>query len=106
MAVYSKKLAAGQTGGGGDELVFTAPPLGVIVVRDVTLVVSGSGATLLQMYTISGLVRSYIQSIVSPVRAQSYQLSCRHVLDPGEELWINDYAAATYYRICGYLLGG
>lgn len=105
MAVYSVLLAKGHAATGLTQ-VYAAPVDGVVVVRDVVLIVTGTPPSYMGLYSLDpGGALGYIMSQANPVQLQSYHWSGRQVLVPNEQLWITPGGPTIRYRISGYLLG-
>lgn len=106
MAVYSGLLAAGLTFGTALTTVYTAPALGVVIVRDVVFCADSDGVGFVWLDVISGSVQTTIYC-ASISDASSYHWQGRQVLLPGDALAIHasDYSQFRH-RISGYVLGG
>lgn len=107
MAVYSTLLARNYHAGTLSALtIYTAPSVGVVVVRDIVLMHDGSGDHSLDLYTSSGssiarLVRAFAQH-----SGETLHWVGRQVLAPGEVLVLaSDSTGNIYYRVTGYILG-
>jgi len=107
MAVYSKLLAARVVAGGSDALVYTAPALGTVVVRDVVVCATTTTGTDVSLYgTSPGGVSTTIWHISVAGTGATLHYDCRVVLEPGERLYVYAPSGAVQVRISGYLLGG
>jgi hypothetical protein len=105
MAVYSVLLAAGTVTGGSNPTVFTAPAVGVVVVRDIEVagLAGATGPVAFQVY--SGSTVSPIYKVRVEDTFASYHWDGRQVLQPGDLLRVQAVDGSVYYRISGYLLG-
>lgn len=106
MAVYSVLLAAGALSGAGETLVYTAPPLNTVVVRDIVLDATAIDVGVVSVVVKSGGVYSTICSVPAVTARDSQHWSVRQVLLPGDELRVYRDGGPVSYRISGYLLGG
>lgn len=106
MAVYSELLAAGQFASPSLTVVYTAPPTGVVVVRDVVFCADTDGVGLVYLDVISGSAHTTIYC-ANISDGSSYHWQGRQVLLPGDELGVraSDYSLFRF-RVAGYLLGG
>lgn len=107
MAVYSTLLAAGVYGGGDNAVVYTAPPLKTVVVRDVTVASSDGSTGGLSVQVLSGGVYTTLYRVRVADSGVSYQWQGRDVLLPGDQIVLsNPIESSVSYRISGYVLGG
>ena len=104
--IYSTLFAAGNFAGAGDTLVYTAPAVNTIVLRDVVLGITAAGATNVQVYgQVSGPGdRADVLSTPTPVARTTYALECRQVLRPGEQIYVHSDSGAVRFRLSGYVL--
>lgn len=106
MAVYSTLLAAGRLTGAGDALVYTAPAVGTVVVRDIELDATAIDVGVVSVYVLSGSVASTIYSVPVVTARQSQHWDGRAVLLPGDAVYVYRDGGPVSYRVSGYLLGG
>lgn len=105
MAIYSVLLAAGRVTEETSLDVYTAPDVGVVVVRDIVLGNFSGGAALMSVQAGSG--SSYVPLLQVPEveNASTFHWEGRQVLLPGQKLGFSTLAGPATYRISGYHLG-
>lgn len=107
MAVYSELLVAGHYFGTSQVVVYTAPAVGTVVVRDVVLAPDTDGVGTIGLSVLSGGVVTAIYRINVADSVPSYHWSGRQVLLPGDQLVMRGGDFAEWqYRVTGYVLGG
>lgn len=104
--IYSRLLATGGPTAGTDTLVYTAPALNTVVLRDIELFVSAGGATFISVYgQVSGPGdRAFVYAVAAPTTRQTAQWQGRQVLRPGEAVYVHADSGVLYYRLSGYVL--
>lgn len=106
VAVYSVLLAAGVMAAGNALGVYTAPPTGVVVVRDIVLAATGGAGGQAVVEVLSGTDITIIKGVVVAATPVSEHWEGRQVVLPGDVLVVAAPNVAISYRISGYLLGG
>ena len=84
MAVYSTLLAAGVYGGGDSAVVYTAPPLKTVVVRDITVASSDGSTGTMDMPILCGSIRVWACPSMFP--HANYNLTHSHTETQGAAL--------------------
>lgn len=107
MAVYTVLLAEGLYEDTPPFVVYTAPPEGVTVVRDVVLSkIDGGSSTRLILDVLSpgGLV-TFLAVFINVPDFQTQHWEGRQVIPPGAKLRVRGSNDTIMYRITGYRLG-
>ena len=105
MAVYSILLGAGRVLESDSHDIYTAPGVGVVVVRDVVIASAGGGLGPVGVDVLSGSVLTPIFHATMGDTVTTYHWSGRQVLLAGDVVRVTTYDGQCYYRVSGYLLG-
>ena len=98
-AIYSVLLGRGNQGAAGIFPVFTAPAVGVIVVRSIALLLY-NGTTAGQIYSTAGAALAYLNGVGGTTTYQLY--NGRWVLTPSDQINIQLVGGGGQWFISGY----
>lgn len=100
-AVYSTRFFAGQVTA-ASQVIYTVPAGNVCVVRSISVVITGSGATAdLRVLPANAMLSRGVETSTQAF----FLFDCRHVLNEGEQLEVvHGGTPGSYWVVSGYLL--
>ena len=104
-AVYTILLGEGLVEAESALAIYTAPTLGVVVLRDISVCGHLGGSGPVEFVAGGGVVWYPIFKVRTVDAFISYHWDGRQVLAPGEQLRVMALDGAHKFRVTGYLLG-